>query len=73
MKQLTKDSSQEELREYFTKVLELSKSQDEFPVDLDEVWKLSYKHKRDALAALRESDLFFEGEDFVDSSNKWED
>ena len=70
MKQLSKNSTQEELREYFTKVLELSKSQDEFPVDLDEVWPLAYKHKRDALAALKESDLFFEGEDYTNSANK---
>lgn len=70
MKQLTKESSQEELREYFTKVLELSKSQDEFPVDLDDVWPLVYSMKQHAVAALKESDVFFEGEDFISEKSK---
>lgn len=59
MKQLSKNSTQEELREYFTKVLELSKSQDEFPVDLDDVWPLVYTERRSAIRALKESDVFF--------------
>ena len=37
MKQLTKESSQEELRAYFALVLDYTKTQDEFPVDLDDV------------------------------------
>lgn len=70
MKQLTKESSQEELRAYFALVLDYAKTQDEFPVDLDDVWPLVYSMKQHAVAALRESDVFFEGEDFVSEKNK---
>ena len=70
MKQLTKESSQEELRAYFALVLDYAKTQDEFPVDLDDVWPLVYSMKQHAVAALRESDVFFEGEDFVSEKSK---
>ena len=70
MKQLTKESSQEELRSYFALVLDYAKTQDEFPVDLDDVWPLVYSMKQHAVAALRESDVFFEGEDFVSEKSK---
>lgn len=65
MKQLSKNSTQEELREYFTKVLELSKSQDEFPVDLDDVWPIAYDRKDSAVKAIKKSEWFVEGEDYV--------
>lgn len=70
MKQLTKNSSQEELKKYFAGVLALSKSEDPFPVDLDDVWPLVYNHKRGAVAALKESDVFFQGEDYVSGEEK---
>lgn len=70
MNQLTKESSQEELRAYFALVLDYAKTQDEFPVDLDDVWPLVYSMKQHAVAALRESDVFFEGEDFVSEKSK---
>lgn len=70
MKQLTKESSQEELRAYFALVLDYAKTQDEFPVDLDDVWPLVYSMKQHAVAALRESDVFFEGEDFISEKSK---
>lgn len=65
MKQLSKNSTQEELREYFTKVLELSKSQDEFPVDLDDVWPIAYDRKDSAVKAIKKSELFVNREDYV--------
>lgn len=70
MKQLTKESSQEELRAYFALVLDYAKTQDEFPVDLDDVWPLVYSMKQHAVAALKESDVFFEGEDFISEKSK---
>lgn len=70
MKQLSKNSTQEELREYFTKVLELSKSQDEFPVDLDEVWPLAYERKDTAVKAIKKSELFVEGEDYITEKSR---
>lgn len=70
MNQLTKNSSQEELKNYFAGVLALSKSEDPFPVDLDDVWPLVYKHKRDAVSALKESDVFFEEDDYISGKDK---
>ena len=70
MNQLTKNSSQEELKNYFAGVLALSKREDPFPVDLDDVWPLVYGRKEEAVRALRNSDLFFEGEDYVSEKEK---
>lgn len=39
---LSKESSNEELKTYFNAVLELSQSNNEFPVNLDDVWMLVY-------------------------------
>lgn len=70
MNQLTKNSSQEELKNYFAGVLALSKSEDAFPVDLDDVWPLVYTERRSAIRALKESDVFFEEEDYVLEKDK---
>ena len=37
---LSKESSKSEIKAYFNAVLKLSQSDDEFPVNLDEVWPL---------------------------------
>lgn len=37
---LSKESSESEIKAYFNAVLKLSQSDDEFPVNLDEVWML---------------------------------
>lgn len=63
---LSKSSSNEDLKRYFTAVLELSKADNKFPINLDEVWMLVYSERSKAIRALRKS--FFEGEDFVSSS-----
>ena len=39
---LSKESSKSEIKAYFNAVLKLSQSDDEFPVNLDEVWPLVY-------------------------------
>lgn len=60
--QLTKSSSESDLKRYFTAVLELSKSDNQFPINLDEVWMLVYERRDKAFNSLRRH--FFEGEDF---------
>lgn len=42
---LTKESSGEQLRQYFTAIMRLSKSGEDFPVNLDDVWMLAYVEK----------------------------
>lgn len=59
---LTKSSSESDLKRYFTAVLELSKSDNKFPINLDEVWMLVYERRDKAFNALRRH--FYEGEDF---------
>lgn len=70
MNQLTKNSSQEELKNYFAGVLALSKSEDPFPVDLDDVWPLVYERKDHAVRDLKESGIFFEGEDYASEKDE---
>lgn len=59
---LTKTSSENEIRNYFKSVLKISKSNEEFPVNLDEVWPLVYGRKADAAEALRRD--FIENVDY---------
>ena len=61
---LTKESGKEEVKKYFTAVLELSKSSEEFPVNLDEVWMLVYSEKGKAVRALTTNEQFIEGIDY---------
>ena len=60
---LTKSSSESDLKRYFTAVLELSKSDNKFPINLDEVWMLVYSERGVAVKALKKN--FFENEDFI--------
>ena len=60
---LTKSSSENDLKKYFTAVLELSKEDNKFPVNLNEVWPLVYSAKEKAVRALKQN--FFENEDFI--------
>lgn len=50
------------MKRYFTAVLELSKSDNQFPINLDEVWMLVYAQKDKAVRALKKN--FYEGEDY---------
>ena len=65
MLQLRKESSQEELKDYFAGVMTLARSSEQFPVNLDDVWPLAYSMKQHAVASLKESTMFFEGEDYI--------
>lgn len=62
--QLTKQSSDSEIKAYFIQVLNLSRSKEEFPVDLDEVWPLVFKFRSDAVRALAKSNLFVKDIDY---------
>lgn len=59
---LTKESSNEQIKAYFNTILALSRENNEFPVNLDEVWMLVYGRKADAVEALQRD--FMEGVDF---------
>lgn len=62
--QLTKQSSDSEIKAYFIQVLNLSRSKEEFPVNLDEVWPLVYSRRDKAVRALRSGEIFMEGIDY---------
>lgn len=64
MIQLTKQSSDSEIKAYFIQVLNLSRSKEEFPVNLDEVWPLVYSRRDKAVRALRSGEIFMEGIDY---------
>lgn len=59
---LSKESSESEIKAYFNAVLELSKSNNEFPVNFDEVWMLVYEDKKSAIRELK--DKFMQDVDF---------
>lgn len=65
MKQLTKQSSEAEIKDYFREVLNLSESDEAFPVNLDDVWPLVYSEKGKAVRALKSNDLFMQGIDYI--------
>lgn len=60
---LSKESSESEIKRYFNAILELSKSDNEFPINLDEVWMLVYSGRSKAIRALKEN--FIENEDYL--------
>ena len=63
MKQLTKDSSNVELREYFAFVFSESRESNSFPADLDLLWPIAYKRKSSAVRELKQH--FPEGEYYI--------
>lgn len=62
--QLTKQSTDQEIKAYFEEVLRLSRDSEEFPVNLDDVWPLVYAEKGKAVRALKSNDLFVENVDY---------
>lgn len=59
---LTKGSSSEEIKNYFQAILKLSQADNEFPINLDEVWPLVYSRKDKAVRSLEEN--FIQGIDY---------
>ena len=68
--QLTKQSTDQEIKAYFEEVLKLSKDSEEFPVNLDDVWPLVFGRKQEAVRALRNDKLFVEYIDFQEGVSK---
>ena len=62
--QLTKQSTEQEIKAYFEEVLRLTRDSEEFPVNLDEVWPLVYSRKDKAVRALQSNDLFLQNVDY---------
>lgn len=61
---LSKESSESEIKAYFNAVLKLSQSDNEFPINLDEVWMLVYGRKEEAVRALTLNEQFIENVDY---------
>lgn len=61
---LTKNSTSSDVKLYFEEILNLSRSSDEFPVNLDDVWPLVYSRKDKALQTLKNSGLFIKDADY---------
>ena len=51
---LSKESSESEIKAYFNEILKLSQSDNEFPVNFDDVWMLVYQYKHKAVNELKE-------------------
>lgn len=52
---LSKSSSTNEIKAYFERILQLSQLDEQFPIDLNEVWMLVYSEKGKAVRALKEN------------------
>lgn len=61
---LTKKSSDTDLKRYFCALQKLNESNQEFPVNLDEVWMLVYSRKDKAVRALLEDEQFIQDVDY---------
>lgn len=62
--QLTKQSTDQEVKAYFEEVLRLTRDSEEFPVNLDDVWPLVFGRKEEAVRALKNDRLFVENIDY---------
>lgn len=60
---LSLQSTNDEIRKYFIAVLNLSKSKEKYPVNLDDVWMLVYGRKQEAVRALT-SEIFIQDIDY---------
>lgn len=60
---LSLKSTNDEIRKYFIAVLNLSKSNEKYPVNLDDVWMLVYGRKQESVRALT-SEIFIQDIDY---------
>lgn len=65
---LSKRSSENEIKTYFSALLRLAKSDNPYPVNLDEVWPLVYNDRDAAVKALKRD--FVENDDYFSSVQK---
>lgn len=63
--QLTKQSTDQDIKAYFEEVLRISRDSEEFPVNLDDVWPLVYAEKGKAVRALKTNELFIKDVDYI--------
>lgn len=70
MNQLTKQSSESEIKAYFEGIAKLMQSNELFPVNLEDVWQLVYSTKGKAVQTLKRSELFIEGLDYQSFNQK---
>ena len=70
MNQLTKKSSESEIKAYFEGIAKLMQSNESFPVNLEDVWQLVYSTKGKAVQTLKRSELFIEGLDYQSFNQK---
>lgn len=70
MNQLTKNSSESEIKAYFEGIAKLMQGNEQFPVNLEDVWSLVYATKSKAVQTLRRSELFIEGIDYQSLNQK---
>lgn len=68
--QLTKQSSESEIKAYFEGIAKLMQSNEPFPVNLEDVWQLVYSTKGKAVQTLKRSELFIEGIDYQSFNQK---
>lgn len=61
--QLSKSSTEEQLKQYFQRIVELNNSNEEFPINLDDIWPIGYTRRDNAIRDLKNG--FYEGEDYV--------
>lgn len=64
-KALSQMSTDVQMKRYFHRVLKLRAQNEEFPVILDDIWPLVYQRKEEAVRALKRTDIFIEGIDYV--------
>ena len=73
---LTKQSNQHEIRAYFEGVMRIANSNEQFPVNLDEVWPLVYESKQKAVNELKNTQnedgtpRYIQGVDYQSLSQK---
>lgn len=65
MNELEERNPNEDLKWYFTAVLELAEKNEKFPVNLDDVWMLVFNQKKDAVFHLKRSNRFVEKMDYI--------
>lgn len=65
MNELEERNPNEDLKRYFTAVLELAEKNEKFPVNLDDVWMLVFNQKKDAVFHLKRSNRFVEKMDYI--------
>jgi hypothetical protein len=63
--QLTKQSTDQDIKAYFEEVLRMSRDSEEFPVNLDDVWPLVYAEKGKAVRDLKTNELFIKEVDYI--------